>query len=81
MPDSEVALQIIPQRGRQIAHLVKRLGAASVDPMQNLAGAICALPSARDDLRDLIQRQVAKVGARGRRLAGDLAIFVHGKLF
>jgi hypothetical protein len=49
--------------------------------MQNLTRAIRALTRARDDLRDLIQRQVAKVGARGRRLAGYLAILVHGQLF
>lgn len=80
MPDSEVLLQMIAERSRQIAHLVERLSAASMHPMQDLTRAIRAFAHVRDQVLDFIERQIAKIGARERRLERYLAIRVHGQL-
>jgi hypothetical protein len=46
--------------------------------MQNLARAIAAFARARNELLDVIERQVAEINVHGRRLGQGLAIGVHG---
>ena len=80
MPDREVLLEIIAQRCREIAHLIERLGTAGMHPVQNLPRAISTFAETRDELLDLVERQIAKVSACERRRSRYLPIRVHGRL-